>query len=49
METTSTFPHVCHVGGLIRKLINVEDVDGNYYQIDDWRQLPRLTREILGL
>lgn len=27
----------------------VEDVDGNCYQIDDWRQLPRLTREILGL
>ncbi len=27
----------------------VQDVDGNHYQIDDWRQLPRLTREILGL
>jgi hypothetical protein len=27
----------------------VVDADGNCYQIDDWRQLPRMTREILGL
>lgn len=27
----------------------VEDVDGNRYLVDDWRALPKLTREILGL
>lgn len=27
----------------------VEDVDGNRYLVDDWRQLSKLTREILGL
>jgi hypothetical protein len=26
----------------------VEDVDGNRYLIDDWRLLPKLTRQILG-
>ncbi|MFA6108998.1 MAG: DUF1854 domain-containing protein [Candidatus Latescibacterota bacterium] len=27
----------------------VEDVDGNRYFLDDWRLLPKQTREILGL
>ncbi len=27
----------------------VEDVDGNRYELRDWHQLPRVTREILGL
>jgi hypothetical protein len=27
----------------------VEDVHGNRYMVDDWRRLPKLTREILGL
>jgi len=27
----------------------VEDVDGNRYLVDNWRELPKLTREILGL
>jgi len=27
----------------------IQDVDGNRYLVDDWRQLPKLTREILGL
>jgi hypothetical protein len=27
----------------------IEDVDGNRYLVDDWRALPKLTREIMGL
>jgi hypothetical protein len=27
----------------------VEDVDGNRYELRNWHQLPRVTREILGL
>lgn len=27
----------------------IEDVDGNRYLLEDWRVLPKLTREILGL
>jgi len=27
----------------------IEDVDGNRYLVEDWRQLPKVTREILGL
>jgi len=27
----------------------IEDVDGNRYMVNNWRQLPKLTREILGL
>lgn len=27
----------------------IEDVDGNRYLVEDWRKLPKVTREILGL
>lgn len=27
----------------------IQDVDGNRYLVDDWRHLPKLTRDILGL
>jgi len=27
----------------------IQDVDGNRYLVDNWRDLPKLTREILGL
>ena len=27
----------------------IEDVDGNRYLVDDWRRLPKTTREMLGL
>jgi len=27
----------------------IQDVDGNRYLVDDWRELPKLTRDILGL
>jgi Domain of unknown function (DUF1854) len=27
----------------------IQDVDGNRYLVDDWRELPKMTREILGL
>ena len=34
---------------LSRDRAMIEDVDGNRYLVDNWRSLPKLTREILGL
>jgi hypothetical protein len=34
---------------LSRDRAMIEDVDGNRYLVDNWRTLPKLTREILGL
>ena len=34
---------------LARNRALIEDVDGNRYELRDWRSLPKLTREILGL
>ena len=55
LETTSG-PRQIEIRGyqrsirpLSRDRAIIEDVDGNRYELRNWRRLPKLTREILGL